>query len=215
MPIGQHIKDEVNRIKALVVQRADMIKYRCVAAEYFSSQSLRRKKFDLLRNKGLSDDQAWSFIRLHHSDLLVDESIVDSIGRNIRWCLQQTVFEPQRYNTSEFGAYYTAKEVITAKTEREFHFKKNNPKQSMTFKMFSVEVSARLVDLRASSILKDAIQDDAYEVCQYIASELRSVCDALAAPSKRNPGGNCCPVFFSRSIACGNLVEDGEFPVEV
>lgn len=202
---------EIERIRGASRTRAGMRKYRCVAAEYFSKENIRKKYINLLLEKGLSEDQARAFVESNRADILGEETDTESIGRNVKWCLSDESFEPQRYNTSEFGAYYTAKESETAKSERSFHYRKLRPTSNLSFTIFTVEVSADLADLRSSVVLAEAIRSESYATCQYVAQQLRSSCDALAAPSVRHPGGSCCAVFSEKAIVCGAVVGQGDF----
>ena len=202
----------VEQAKNGVKLRPSMTKHRCVNSNYFEASKVRNSYIDMLIRKGLSLAQANLFLRTHRSYLNISDSIVDSINRNIAWCFDRYDFIPQRYNTDVFGAYYTGKEIDTSEKEYEYHYRKAKPDHPVSYTVFSLEVAAKLADLRPIPAIQAAITHAAnYTLCQRIATALRAVCDGLAVPSVRNPRGNCCPIFSRLSLTPGAWVKEGEF----
>lgn len=205
------VKEYIRRAQENVIKRLKMFKHRCVNSDFFEASKVRQAYEQMLRDKGLSEEQIDLFLVSHRRYLFIRDDIRASIERNIAWAFNKSIFVPQRYNTEFFGAYYTGKEVETVEKEFEFYYRKTKNTKPVKYTVFSLEVSAQVADLRSISEIRSFIVDPVdYSVCQLFGDELRTHCEALAVPSVRHSTGNCCPIFVPSTLVPGDWVKDGE-----
>ncbi len=218
MPVASVIA-AVEEILKTLRDREELRKYRCVASEFFSASALYEKFLKMLiEDKGLTYAEATLFLRRSRPHLTaIRESFYQSVDRNVAWALDKKPHVPQRYNTSEFGAFYTAKEIETAISERKYHYDKlpGNGKKNLRYTVYSVHFSGQMIDFRTIPAIKpDLTHGSDYSNCQFLASEVRKSCDAIAVQSVRALDGNCCPIFAKHTIDPIDTEVTGEFVAE-
>jgi hypothetical protein len=189
---------------------AGVEKFRCVAKATVSSIEIR----DDIRTRyfsaaGISDaefEDFWKGYERAHPDL----SDVAAIEKNFKYMFGRPPdekFRPGRFNTADFPALYTAKEIETAKAER-LHYVSGGG-GDFAYVVYSVFVTENVVDLRPREADGRVRLTDDHKPCQELAVEAKRRIGGIAWRSLRQIGGSCCAFFGIAGVAAGAIVELG------
>lgn len=121
------------------------------------------------------------------------------------------------YGTSRFGdgtipVYYSALDELTCQRELKFHTERNLSEQSehlarhnRFFSLIGCEFQGTAADLLGHEVRYPELisrSEDGYPFCREIGMEaVRKDIQGLLAPSARNRGGTCVPVFARSALS--------------
>ncbi|MEE4208968.1 MAG: RES family NAD+ phosphorylase [Parvularcula sp.] len=116
--------------------------------------------------------------------------------------------EGDRFTDGSYGVFYAAHGLNTAIAETRYHrarflARTSEPAQEIDMRVYAVDLSADLYDVRVGIAAYAALHDpDSYTQSQKFALKLRAAgSDGIAYDSVRHQGGTCAAVFRPRLLS--------------
>jgi hypothetical protein len=128
--------------------------------------------------------------------------------------IDRNKIDPTRYSDGTYQVFYGALEAETAKTEIKYHYGQlalgdPNKRRTVYYMHFTCRLNGVMKDLREKQeewpLLVEKDRSVAYPFCNPLGKEaVLEGLDGLYAPSAREAGGTCTPVFQRRALSSPN-----------
>lgn len=167
---------------------------------------------------------ASDFDALYALEAMTNERAREELGQIERVPADQRLFGPgsgpimaafthvnplgSRFSAGRYGVFYAARERATAMAETRYHHARfmaatNQPASHLPMRLYSVQVDARLHDLRPAGAVPDAVYDPLhYAAAQALGAQLHAQGSAgVVYRSVRQPRGQCVGLFQPRGAS--------------